>query len=126
MLNRHIITLPFAGARTFQMTVNIILFVSLFARNSVMAIGSYECYISMCHPFQVSTNKVVNNMKLSLGIVWIFTFILTIIVVATETAEYCFGEFGAISSKLSNHAKVVSDRSVTMTLVIFAICLSKV
>jgi len=56
-LNRLIVTLPVISSQTFQVIVTILSFVPLVARNFVLAIGSYERYVSICHPYQVNSNK---------------------------------------------------------------------
>ncbi|KAF6041496.1 hypothetical protein EB796_000199 [Bugula neritina] len=125
-LNKRLITLSVVGARTFQVTVTIFAFSSFVARNFVLAIGTYEWHISICHPLQVESNKIVNNMKLCVGAAWIISFVLLTIFILTDSAEYCFGEFGALIDKPNNQTKVAFAGSITTTFITSAICLSKV
>jgi len=125
-LNRQVVTLSVAGAQAFQLAITIFSLVSFVARNFVLAIGSYERYISICHPYQVNTNKIVTNMRLCLGIVWIISFILLTISIITDYAEFCFSELGAILNENNKQTKIAFGGSVTAAFITSVICLSKV
>jgi len=123
-LNRLIVTLPALG-QNFQLAATILLVSSFFARIYILAIGSYERYMSVCHPFSVNSNKLVNNIKVCLCIVWITGVILMTSVTLSNTEEYCFGEFGAIPAKLNKQTSIVFGISVTTAFISSAIYSSK-
>jgi len=126
-LNRQaVFRLPTAGAQIFQIAAAIFAGVTFIARNFVLAIGSYERYISICRPYQKNTNKVVTNINLCTSLIWLISFILMTIVIATDFEEYCFGEFGAMPEKPNIQTSVTFAGSTTTAFVTSSICLSKV
>jgi len=124
-LNRQIITLPITIARIFQVTITILSAVPFVVRNFGLAMGSYERHISICFPYQVTTNKIVNNMKGCLGIVWLISFALITTSIVTDTNEYCFSDFGAMPSKPNKQTSAAFAGSITIAFITSVICLSK-
>jgi len=124
-LNRLVVALPVVGSQTFLVTIAILLATSSFARLCILAIGSYERYISICHPFTVDSNKIVSNIKFCFCIVWITGLTLMTVVTVTDTGESCFGEFGAIPHGLNKQTSAVFGGSITMAFIISIFCSSK-
>jgi len=124
-VNKKISSLPVINVRIFQVATNVLSAVPFIVGNFILAIGSYERYVSICHPYQVNLNKIVNNIKLCLGIVWILSFILATTVFVINPNEYCFNEFGAMPSNLNIKTSVAFSGSITITFFTSVICLSK-
>lgn len=124
-MNRQILTLPIISAQTFQVIVTILAGFPFVARNLVLAIGCYERYVSICHPYQVNSNKIVNNIKLCLGTAWTISFILMTITIVTDTTEYYFSVVGALPGEPNKQTSIVFGGSLTITFITSAICLSK-
>jgi len=70
-LNKLVVKLSDKEVLVYQFVINILGFSTYLARNFIMVTGSYERYVSICRPFNVQTDKVLNNLGVCLGAIWI-------------------------------------------------------
>ncbi|KAF6034342.1 hypothetical protein EB796_007357 [Bugula neritina] len=124
-LNRLVVNLPRKEVLVYQVVINILGFATYFARNLILVTGSYERYVSICQPFNVQTNKVLNNLGVCLGTTWIASLIVMGVPLATNTRKYCFGVFGSMPMEFNTQTDVVFSSSITITLTICVVLLFK-
>jgi len=98
---------------------------TLAARKLILAIGSYERYVSICLPMKANSNKILNNMGICFGVVWVACFVINAACAATSVEGYCFGEFGSMPTIPNYQTTVVFGVFITMTSFICAYCLIK-
>jgi len=124
-LNRLVVKLSDEEALVYQVVINILGVSIYFARNLILVTGSYERYISICRPFSVQTNKVLNNLGACLGTIWIVSLVVMGVPLATDTRNYCFSIFGSMPIDFNTQADMVFGSSITITLAACMILLFK-
>jgi len=124
-INRLVVKLFVEEVLVYQVVINILGLVTYFARNLILVTGSYERYISICRPFSVQTNKVLNNFGVCLGAIWIASLIVIGVPLATDTRNYCFSVFGSMPIEFNIQTDVVFASSITITLTTCVILLFK-
>jgi len=116
---------PYIQYLVFQITATILSFTSQLIRNSCFALGSYERYISLCQPFKVSSDKILNNFGLCISIIWITNIIITSVTIAINTPPSCISDFGAIPTQTTVAAMVYFFLNTNLTFAICMVCLCK-
>jgi len=124
-LNRLVVKLSDKEVLVYQVVINILGFATYLARNLILVTGSYERYISICLPFNAQTNKVLNNLGACLGSIWIFSFIVMAVCLATDTRSYCFSAFGSMPMEYNTQTDVIFASSITITLATCVVLLFK-
>ncbi|KAF6034014.1 hypothetical protein EB796_007676 [Bugula neritina] len=124
-LNKLVVKLSDKEVLVYQVVINILGFSTYFARNLILVTGSYERYVSICLPFNVQTNKVLNNLGACLGSIWIFSFIVVGVPLASDTRNYCFSVFGSMPIEFNIQTDVIFASSITITLTTCVILLFK-
>jgi len=124
-LNRLVVKLSDKKVLVYQVVINILGSATYFARNLILVVGSYERYVSICLPFSVQTNKVLNNFGVCLGAIWIASLIVIGVPLASDTRNYCFSVFGSMPVEFNIPTDVVFASSITITLTMCVILLFK-
>jgi len=111
--------------RVFQIAATILAFTSQLIWNSCFALGSYGRYISLCQPFKVSSDKILNNFGLCISLIWITNIVTMSVTVAINTLPSCISDFGAIPTQTTVAAMVYFFLNTNVTFAICMVCLCK-
>ncbi|KAF6023580.1 hypothetical protein EB796_018112 [Bugula neritina] len=106
-LNRLVVKLSDKKVLVYQVVINILGFATYLARNLIL------------------TNKVLNNLGACLGAIWIVSFIVMAVSLATDTRSYCFSVFGSMPMEYNTQTDVIFASFITITLTTCVILLFK-
>jgi len=96
------------------------------ARLAVLALSSYERYVSICRPLQSTSNKILDNFGVSFFVIWILSYGVVTPTVLVQVDLYCYGEFGALPIQINTATSIAYGVTILATFLTCSVCLYKV
>jgi len=125
-ITTHVLSLTNQQAQQYQTVALILIGGSSTARLAVLALSSYERYVSICRPLQATSNKVLDNFVVSIIVIWTISYGTVTLTILTKSDTYCYGQFGALPGQVDTATLITYSVIILATFLTCSVCLYKV